>query len=36
MNLSFYESWCALDDEDHEEEDGRRRKKIHNTNSNVF
>jgi len=28
--------WCVVDDEDHEEKDGRRRKKMNSTNPNVF
>jgi len=27
---------CVVDDEDHEEEDGRKRKKMNNINPNVF
>jgi len=32
----FLLGWCVVDDEDHEEKDGRRMKKMNSTNPNVF
>jgi len=36
MKKIFFLGWCVVDDEDHEKEDGRRRKKMSNTNPNVI
>ena len=35
MKYNFFLGWC-VDDEDHEKEDGRRRKKMNNISPNVF
>jgi len=32
----FFLGWCVVYDEDYEEADGRRRKKMNNTNPNIF
>ena len=36
MKKFFFLGWCVVDDEDHEEKDGRRMKKMNSTNPNFF
>jgi len=35
MKTIFFRGWCVVDDENHEEKDGRRMK-MNSTNPNVF
>jgi len=36
MKNIFFLGWCVVDDEDHDKDDGRRRKKMNNINPTDF